>query len=293
MDEKDYELILTLYQLKNITKTAEKLFITQPALTKRIKKIEHDLGTELLLRSKKGVLFTPLGESIIPYIRNVASTLKQMRQQVDSNHDFIGGTLSAGISLNYSQYQLPKVLKSYTEAFPNVDVNIITDQSRNLYHRLENDEISIAVVRGEFNWNDKSILLDTEPMCLVCSNEYARRPLNSYSYIGRRSDSILQGKIQTWLTENGLSTDNTKLSIDNIGTCLEMAKHGLGWAILPKVCLDDFDGYVEDLYFADGTPFTRSTYILYRSSYYSLPQVKLFIQYLKDGKKFRNKNKSR
>ncbi|WP_406542465.1 LysR family transcriptional regulator [Clostridium ljungdahlii] len=53
MDEKDYKLILTLYKLKNITKTSEKLFITQPALTKRIKKIEKDLGTDLLIRSKK------------------------------------------------------------------------------------------------------------------------------------------------------------------------------------------------------------------------------------------------
>lgn len=284
MDEKDYELILTLYELKNITKAAEKLFITQPALTQRIKKIERELGIELLLRSKKGVLFTPSGESIIPYIKTIVNSLRQMRQHVISNHDFIGGTLTAGVSLNYSRYFLPKVLKSYTEAFPNVDVNIITDQSKSLYRRLQNDEIFIAVVRGEYKWDEKSIFLDTEPMCLVCSNENFNRPLDSFSYIGRRTDDILQGKIQTWLAEHGLYNKNTKLSIDNIDTCLEMAKNGLGWAILPKVCLGDFDGYYEDLLFADGTPFTRSTYVLCRNSYYSLPQVKLFIEYLQDNK---------
>lgn len=283
MDEKDYEMILTLYELKNITKTSEKLFISQPALTKRIKKIENDLKTELFLRSKKGILFTPLGESIIPYIKNVTNVLKQMRDQIDSNHDFIGGTLSVGVSLNYSQYRLPKVLKNYTEDFPNVDVKIITDQSKNLYRKLENDEISIAILRGEFKWSDNSRLLYTEPICLVCSNEYANRPLNSFPYIGRNTDSLLQEKIQIWLRENGLSSNNTKLWSDNIGTCLEMAKHGLGWTILPKICLKNFDGYIKDLYFADGTPFTRSTYILYRNLYYSLPQVRLFIQYLLDS----------
>lgn len=289
MDEKDYELILTLYELKNITKTAEKLFITQPALTKRIKKIEKDLGTELLLRSKKGVLFTPLGESIIPYIRTVTSTLRQMREYVVSNHDFVGGTLIVGVSLNYSHYYLPKVLKKFTKAFPNVDVNIITGQSKKIYRQLESDEISMAIVRGEFKWDETSILVSTEPMCLVCSNENAEIPLSAYSYIGRRSDNILQGKIETWFVENGLSFNNTKLWIDNIDTCLEMAKHGLGWAIVPKVCLRNFDGYSKELYFADGTPFNRSTYIFCKNSYHELPQVKLFIQYLLNNERSHEK----
>lgn len=281
MDEKDYKLILTLYKLKNITKTSEKLFITQPALTKRIKKIEKDLGTDLLIRSKKGVLFTPLGESIIPYIKTVVNTLKQMREHVSSNHNFIGGNLTVGVSLNYARYRLPKVLKNYTEAFPNVDVNIATDHSKNLYNRLKNDEFSIVIIRGEYKWDEVTILLGTEPMCLVCSKENANLSLNSYSYIGRTTDLISQGKIQTWLFENNISINNTKLWVDNIDTCLEMAKHGLGWGILPKICLKNFDGYIKDLYFSDGAPFSRSTYILCKNFYYMLPQVKLFIQYLK------------
>ncbi|MDD3223790.1 MAG: LysR family transcriptional regulator [Clostridium sp.] len=280
MDEKDYKLILALYKLKNITKTAEKLFITQPALTKRIKKIEKYLGADLLIRSKKGVLFTPLGESIIPYIRTVVNTLKQMNEHVSSSHNFIGGSLSVGVSLNYARYRLPKVLKNYTEAFPNVDVNIITDHSQNLYSRLKKDEFSIAIIRGDYKWDERTILLDTEPMCLICSNENANLSLDSYSYIGRTTDSISQGKIETWLFENGISVDSTKLWIDNIDTSLEMAKYGLGWGILPKICLENFNGYVKNLYFSDGTPFCRSTYILCKKNYYMLPQVKLFIQYL-------------
>lgn len=280
MDEKDYEIILSLYDLKNMTKTSKKLFITQPALTKRIKKIEKDLGIQLLIRSKQGVIFTPEGETIVPYIKTMANTLKQMRQHIDSNQGIIGGSLSIGVSLNYSHYRLPETLKNYMQSFPNVDVSIITDQSKNLYNMLENDEISIAVLRGEYKWNQGLIHLCKEPMCLVCSTENSKRPLDSYPYIGRHTDSILHGKIQTWLLENGLSTDNTKIWIDNIDTCVEMAKHGLGWAILPKICLENFHGYVKNLYFADGTPFTRSTYILYKDLYYSLPQVKLFIEYL-------------
>lgn len=54
MDEKDYELLLELNESKNITKAAQKLYMTQPAITKRIQKMEEELQCTLFLRSKKG-----------------------------------------------------------------------------------------------------------------------------------------------------------------------------------------------------------------------------------------------
>lgn len=61
MDEKDFALLMVLGESKNMTKAADKLFITQSALSKRIKNIERELGAELLLRSHQGIRFTPLG----------------------------------------------------------------------------------------------------------------------------------------------------------------------------------------------------------------------------------------
>ena len=53
MDEKDYELLLDLNETKNITKTASRLYMTQPAITKRIQKMEEELSCQLFLRSKR------------------------------------------------------------------------------------------------------------------------------------------------------------------------------------------------------------------------------------------------
>lgn len=57
-----------------------------------------------------------------------------------------------------------------------------------------------------------------------------------------------------------------------------MVKAGLGWSIVPEICLSYFDGIAEPLFFADGTPLTRSTYLLYRRREAELPQVRAFIQ---------------
>lgn len=66
MDEKDFELMEVLGESKNITKAAEKLFISQSALSKRIKSIERELGIELLLRCHQGIRFTPPGKRCWP-----------------------------------------------------------------------------------------------------------------------------------------------------------------------------------------------------------------------------------
>lgn len=69
MDEKDFELLCILDETGNITKAANRLYITQSALSKRIKAMEAELGTELLIRSRQGIHFTPAGEVVLKHAR--------------------------------------------------------------------------------------------------------------------------------------------------------------------------------------------------------------------------------
>lgn len=283
MDEKDCEVLLSLYETKNITKTAEKLYITQPAITKRVQKLEEDLGTILFLRSKKGIVFTPAGEKIIPYAENILSCNRMIREQVVVGQDTVCGSLNIGASLNVAHYRLPQVLKTYTNRYPNVDIQVMTGQSRDLYRLLQKNEISIAILRGEYSWDDGMELISSEPMCLVYSEENKGRPLTEYSYIGRTTDSVLAGKLRGWRDAHGIEHGATKFHINDIDTCKRMVEAGLGWCILPKICLEDFRGYIEELTMDDGTPFVRNTYVLYRKPYNELPQVKLFLGLLKEA----------
>lgn len=245
MDEKDCELLLELKQSQNITKAAQKLFITQPALTKRIQKIEEELQCQLLLRTRKGVIFTPAGESILPYVTAIAENNRRIREQIDISRNEICGTIHLGSSLNFSHYRLPAILRKYKEKYPNVDIQITTGQSRHLFHMLKQDQISVAILRGAFTWPEGIQKISSEPMCLVCSRENQGRPLTDYPYIGRHTDTELSRQIESWLMAHGLSDIRSGLWIDNIDTCKEMARHGLGWCILPQICLDDFDGFID------------------------------------------------
>ena len=278
MDEKDCELIEMLWETRNITKAAERLFTTQSALTKRIQKLEEELGCELFIRSRKGVLFTPVAERILPYVWQVSDSMDRIRSQVAIYRKEVAGTLKLGVSINFARYRLADVLKGFMDQYPNVDIHVSTMQSTNLYQSLVKNEISIAIVRGSFKWNEGMVTLSEEPVCLVTAREHAGEPLNSYPYIGRHTDAGFYDKIQLWRAENGCQESRTNLWVDDIGSCLEMVSRGIGWSILPEICLKQFDDQITPLYFKDGTPFTRSSHILYKHDYFELPQVKKFIQ---------------
>jgi len=97
MDERDFELLITLNETKNITHAADKLFISQSSLSKRIRAIEEELGICLMLRSRQGIHFTPEGEEVLRRSIEAADQLKRMRATLDAQKDYVCGTLRAGV----------------------------------------------------------------------------------------------------------------------------------------------------------------------------------------------------
>lgn len=283
MDERDFKLLATLNKTRNITQAAEILYISQSSLSKRIHGIERELGVSLMLRSRQGIHFTAAGEAVLKHTNEAAKQLDLMRKAIEASRDYICGTLKAGISINYALYRLPDLLASYREKYPQVNMQIITDQSRNLYIQLQNGFIDIAILRGEYDdWRGEKILLSREKICAIHSRD-DNKPLTEIPFIGRKTDVDFERDLAQWLQENNILPDEQHgICVDNITTCVEMVRRGLGWGIVPEICLQDFTGYVRPLYFSNGEPLIRSTYIMYSNQILALPQVKAFIDLVKN-----------
>jgi DNA-binding transcriptional LysR family regulator len=283
MDERDFGLLITLNETQNITHAADRLYISQSSLSKRILAIEKELGICLLLRSKQGVHFTPEGEEVLLRSKEAAYQLKLMRDNLNAKRDYVCGTLKAGVSINYALYTLPDVLAAYRKKYPHVNTHITTDQSRKLYLKIVDGTIDVAILRGEYEWNSNKLLLSREKICAIYSQKDKDRSLHDIPFIGRKTDMEFERELTQWLHENGFQTKNYGIYVDNITTCVEMVRRGLGWAIVPEICLKDFDGCIKPLFFANGEPLVRSTYILYSENISMLPQVKAFIDLVKNS----------
>ncbi len=281
MDEKDFVLLRVLDETRNITRAADQLYITQSALSKRIKVIERELGVSILLRSRQGIRFTPAGEAVLTQTTAAARELDELRRTLLEMGDEVSGTLNAGISINYAQYRLPDTLAAYHRRFPKVRLHITTGQSRHLYRQFLDGTLDVAILRGEYPWDGERFLLSQEQICVICNQEFENKPLSQLLYISHKTDPALAGLMSQWMRENELSNDKAGICVDNITTCVEMVRRGLGWGLLPNICLGDYNGCIRPCIFANGEPFVRRTYILFAREALRLPQVAAFIEMIK------------
>lgn len=283
MEEKDFALLRTLNETRSITRAAEQLYMTQSAMSKRIRAIEEELGVELLLRSRSGVRFTPAGEAVLSRCSSAARELEQMRLELGGLGRSVGGTLKAGISTSYALYRLPDVLKEYHRCYPDVKLNITTGKSGNLYRKLVQGDLDMAIIRGKYPWEGGEFLLRDEQICLIHSREHIGVPLTDYLYIRQVSD-LENARIDLmrarWLAENGINTRNREYCVDSVPLCVEMVKRGLGWSLVPEVGLQNFDGCVTPCVFPNGGTFSRQTNLLCQKDVVELPQVQAFVELL-------------
>ena len=284
MNNRDCQYFVNLYKTKNITHSAQQNFITQSSMTKVIQRLEEEFGCQLLLRNRKGVIFTAAGERLVHYCEKVLQMQREFQESIDMDQGIVGGSLVIGSSVNYCRYRLPAVLKAYTTKYPAVDISVISEHSQYIYEELLENKLSVAIIRGKYKWNEGLVLLASEPLCVVYNKKVELADLSSIRYLFHKTDAVSQYEKDKWLVENNLDTSN-RIYLDDINSCMEMAQAGVGWSILPTICLKGFRGMVKPLIFKDGAPITRNTYIMYRNGQGRLPQVKYFIDAVLENEK--------
>ncbi len=72
------------------------------------------------------------------------------------------------------------------------------------------------------------------------------------------------------------------ISTCNVDTCIELVRAGLGWSILPYIALDNFDGYIHELKWLNGVPFTRATWLCYKKNSLNSLAMASFVQYVEE-----------
>ena len=279
MDEHDYELLQVLKETGNITHTAEKLYVTQSSISKRLRLLENELGVSLMVRSRHGVTFTAEGDIVLRHILNIQKELEAMHTDLDRQQGAVAGPLRLGISTNYAMFRLADRLAAYQAKYPLVTANITAQNSQSVYNMLLSGNVDIGILRGEHeDWRGERVLLEREPICLVTSHNNASRLLKDFPQITWKANSDFVREVVQWKRENNLLSAPSTIRAENTLTCLIMVSRGMGWSIVPSICLKDFDGESQPLFFANGEPLERSTYLMYTRQAAQLPQVSAFIE---------------
>lgn len=283
MDDKDWRILKTIAEEKNITKAAGRLFISQPALTYRLKKIEEEFDIRVVSRGPNGVTLTPQGDYLLSYANEMLRKLGQVKEQVKNMENTVQGALRLGASTVFANYHLPHILKGFLELYPDVDILLKTGLSYQVVKMLEEQEITVAIVRGEHDWSKERILLKEEPVCLVSREDLDIGALLHKPHIRYGTDSSLQKMMEDWWKKNFNAQPKTTMEVSTMDTARQLVLHGLGWTILPSIGLAKDDSlFTQPLFWPDGKPVVRQTWALCSNEARDLQTVRVFLSYLKN-----------
>ena len=273
----------TLYTEKNITKTAQRLYVSQPSLTYRIQQIEQKFGVNIIVRRKTGIEFTAEGEHIALYAKKMILELEKLKDKVANTGTSVRGVLRLGVSSTFAHYMLPELLKNFLEQYPQVEISVKTGWSSDVLQSVHKEDVHIGVVRGELHWQEQRNLLHTETINVVSTQAIDLDQLPHLSRIQYKTDFLLKTAIDNWWQSKYKSLPPlTTMEVDNIQTCKELVKKGLGYAVVPNICIDNNEMfYTYPLKNTNDEIITRDTWLIYKNGLLDLSPIRAFVDFAK------------
>lgn len=139
------QYVLAVAEHRNFTVAAEKSFVTQPTLSMQVQKLEDELDVQIFDRSKKPIGITDAGQKIVDQARNIVNEASRIRDIVDQEKGFIGGTFTLGIIPTVMPTLLPMFLKNFVSRYPKVRLVIREQNTEALIENLREGHLDAAI----------------------------------------------------------------------------------------------------------------------------------------------------
>jgi DNA-binding transcriptional LysR family regulator len=285
MNDRDWEILKTLYEKKNITQAAKNLYISQPALTFRLQQLENEFGIIIAHRGRRGVEFTVQGERLVFYAREMLLQLRKTKDLLSNMEGSAKGIIRLGVAGTFACYMLPAILKQFSAAYPDIEFNVTTGWSAAMVNLLLRQEVHIGIIRGDYNWPDQKLLLMEESLFIASNREISLDQLPQLPRIDYKTDPTLKESIDSWWLETYSQAPLTTMHVDKLETCKELVRNGLGYAIFPEMTLKTEDKlFSSRLLSRDNVPVTRRTWLIYRKDSLELSIIRIFTDFLNNYK---------
>jgi DNA-binding transcriptional LysR family regulator len=226
----------------NVSRAAEALFITQPALTARLTSLEAEIGTTLFRRGRRGMALTDAGRAFLPYAERALISLRDGASLV--GHLPVADALVLGAAPAISTYVLPALLVRFEASNPGVRLVVRTGHSEEIVEMTVRGDVDVGLVRDLHHPALESKPLYEDELVLVVE---PRHPLARHRRIPvdgvRDARLILFDRTSSYydltnaLFRQAGSAPRGILELDNIDAAKQMVLAGLGVALLPTTAV--------------------------------------------------------
>jgi DNA-binding transcriptional LysR family regulator len=248
MDTSQLKSFVAVAELGSFSAAAEKLHLTQPAISKRISALEAWLQCKLFNRVGRRVSLTLEGESLLPKARDILLVVEQTEQSIRSGQDHIAGNLNIMTSHHVGLHRLPDTLKAFITQYPDVNLDVQFVDSEFAHQAVLHGEIELAVVTlapaPEPNiislpiWNDPLAFVAPSDHPLRHSRAISLKTLSQHRAVLPGLSTYTGRLVADLFRREHLRLDARNTSTNYLETIKMMVSIGMGWSVLPESMLD-------------------------------------------------------
>ncbi len=247
IETQSLEAFVAISRLNSFSKAAQLLFLTQPAVSKRIQKLEQQLDARLFDRIGRKVVLTEAGRTLLPRASAILNLVNDTEHLLSRTSESVSGRLKIAISHHVGLHRLPPLLRRFREQYPEVAIEPQFMGSELACEAVENGDVELAVVTLPPAIDAKLLMIPIwhDPMVPVVSLQHPLlshatlqlQQLTDYSAILPGKETITRQQIEALFLAEGAAL-RVDLSTNYLETIKMMVSVGLGWSVLPLTMVD-------------------------------------------------------
>lgn len=239
-----YRIFYTVANTGNISKAAKELYISQPAISKSIQKLEESVGCKLFSRSSRGVVLTDEGKLLYEHVSEAFETLTMGEEKLKRSIELGVGHLKIGVSSTLCKYLLLPYLKEFIRQNPHISISISCQSTNDTLILLEDNKIDIGLIGKPENLKNIHFdFLEEIEDIFVAAKDYLR----NLKARGIQKDHILQSSTLMLLDKNNMTRQyiddylqenqiiiKDSIDISDMDLLIDFARIGVGVACVIK-----------------------------------------------------------
>lgn len=260
------EAFVEIARARTVSRAADALYVTQPALTARLQRLEEELDAKLFVRTPRGMKLTEAGDAYLPHAVKALESLADGRRIVNAFERGGAGRLALGAAPAVSTYVLPAILKRFSVAYPRVSVSVRTGHSEEILELVVREQADVGLIRELRHPDIVSTPLYEDRVILVVEpgHRFASRGRIHLEEIAREQlvlfDRTSSYRELTNAVFRGAGVrPEAIMELDNIDAAKKMVQEGFGVALIPHTAVADEleGGLLCEVEVADAEPLSR------------------------------------
>lgn len=248
MNYEQLKTFLTIVSTRSYSKTGRILFVSQPAVSARVKTLEKIVGFQLLKQVEGEVILTKEGEVFYSYAEQAIEILDNGLESINQLHNKYEGDINIASTLTFANYYLTEIAEKFYRLYPNIVLNIQTGHSQNILDMVMGHVVSFGITREIFHDDVEKVLLLNDELIYAVNSEHSLAKLTEINLgeIDQLDEPLIlldRGSIDWYLIKNAFSQfkhePNIIMKTDNVKIIKNMVKKGIGNAIMPRSGIGD------------------------------------------------------